>query len=95
MTTPKVNPLVPGALKKLGYGQIEIKYGRVYARRGVDHIIVRLAKNGNPDFRSHAHQDRLTGTLPTHHHADFTSEKELLREFYRKLREMEERGAEE
>jgi hypothetical protein len=83
----KVNPAVLDALGRLGYLNVEVKYGRVYARRGRDHLIIRLSKRGNPDFRLRAHQDIPSKTLLSHHQADYSSEKRLVKEFRRAFRE--------
>lgn len=82
----KVNPIVLETLRQLGYSNVEVKNERVHARRGRNHIIIRLSKKGNPDFRLRAHQDLASRTLPSHHHADFSDEKRLIREFWRAFR---------
>jgi hypothetical protein len=81
---PKVNPEILETLKSLGYSSIEIKSGRIYARRrNRDHISIGLSKKGNPS-KIRAHQDFLTSSLPlSHHHADFTAEKRLTGQFRR------------
>ena len=80
----KVNPEIFETLKSLGYSGIEIKNGRVYARRrNRDHISIGLSKKGNPS-KIRAHQDYLTLSLPlAHHHADFIAEKRLTGQFRR------------
>jgi hypothetical protein len=83
----KFNPKILETLQGLGYSNVEIKNERVYARRGRDHIIIRLSKRGNPDFRIKAHQDFPTKSLPSHHYAEFAEERRLIKEFRRAFRE--------
>ncbi len=78
----KINPKVLVTLRQLGYFNLEVKNGRVYARRGRDHLIIRLNKKGNLDFRLRAHQDLQSKTLPSHHYADHTEEKRIIKEFW-------------
>jgi hypothetical protein len=84
---PKVNPRIIETLQTLGYSSIEIKNQRVYARRRQDHIIIRLSRKDNPDFRIKAHQDFPTRTLPSHHNSDFSQEKRLIKEFRHAFRD--------
>jgi hypothetical protein len=75
----KVNPKILETLQKLGYRNVEIKNQRIYARRrGRDHLIIRLSKKGNPDFRVKAHQDFHTKTILSHHYADYNEERRLV-----------------
>jgi len=84
---PKVNSKILETLQALGYSNIEIKNKRVYARRWRDHIIIRLSRTGNPDYRIKAHQDFPTRTLPSHHYSDFSQEKTLIKEFRQAFKE--------
>ena len=64
----KVDPPLLTALKKLGYRKIEVRNDTLHARRGADHLIIKLARKGTVK-RVSAHRDVCTQqTSPFAHH---------------------------
>ena len=55
-TGMKVDPPILTALQKLGYRKIEFRNDVLHARRGADHLIIKLTKKGTVK-RVSAHRD--------------------------------------
>ncbi|HDQ05099.1 MAG TPA: hypothetical protein ENN36_00055 [Candidatus Bathyarchaeota archaeon] len=73
-------------LRQLGYSKFKIKYRKIHAKRGQDHILIKLNRNGMPRTDKpnliSAHQDIDTEN-PPYHRADYKQEKKLVKEFIR------------
>ena len=85
----KVHPSILTALQKLGYGNVEVRNDTLHARRGADHLIIKLTRKGTVKKVS-AHRDIPSRPSPLAHHRAVKGKvgSKLAREFrtlYRKL----------
>lgn len=63
----RLTPPILTALKKLGYRKIEVRNDTLHARRGADHLIIKLARKGTVK-RVSAHRDTPSRPLPFANH---------------------------
>jgi len=61
--SPKVDSLILTTLKRLGYRNMEVRKETLHARRGADHLIIKLTKKGGVKEVS-AHRDTPGKALP-------------------------------